>query len=76
MHPVVTMKNWSHHLHDRMRSMGHHIDQHLRNRHFWTGIAVALLVAAFATLTLMMALKTPIESFNTIPYSNPYAPYR
>ena len=76
MHPVITMKNWSHHLHDAMLSMGHHVDQHLRSRHFWTGIAVALVVAAFMTLVILLALKTPLESLNTAPHSNPYLPYR
>jgi hypothetical protein len=45
MHTAKTIKHWSHHLHDSLLTMGHHIDQHLRSRHFWAGVGITLLIA-------------------------------
>ncbi len=61
MHPVGTIKHWSHHLHDGMIFMWHEIDQHLRSRHFWAGIAVALLIVGFIALMVFLAQQTPVD---------------
>ncbi len=76
MHPVITMKDWSHHLHDSMLAMWHHMDQHLRSRHFWVGVGVTLLIVGFVMLMLVLARKSPIEVPGTYPYGIPYSPYR
>lgn len=69
MHVAETMKNWSHHLHDGMLTMRHHIWDHLHNRHFWAGIGVALVVIGILTVLFFAAKNAPIQ------YSYPYFPY-
>ena len=75
MHPVMTMKNWSHHLHDGMLSMSHHIDEHLHSRHFWAGVGVTLLIAAVVTLLFFAVKYAPSEMPFDYPHSTPYTPY-
>lgn len=73
MHPVITMKSWSHHMHDGMLTTWHHIDQHLRSRHFWAGVGITLLVAGIVMLFILAAKYAP-EMEGTIPLSYPYVP--
>jgi len=61
MHRDTTMKHGGHHLHDSMVNLRHHIDDHLHSRHFWTGVLLALIVVAFATLLFMLAGNTPLN---------------
>ena len=76
MHPVITMKSWSHHLHDGTLSMWHHIDEHLRSRHFWAGVALTLLIGGLVTLLFFVAKNASTEIHTEYPYGIPYAPYR
>ena len=76
MHPVVTMKHWSHHLHDGTQAMWHHIDEHLRSRHFWAGVGVTLLIVGFVALVFMLVKNAPIQMQGEYPYGIPYGPYR
>ena len=78
MHPVITVKHWSHQLHDGMLFVWHEIDEHLHSRHFWTGVAVAALAIGLVTLIIMLAMHSdlPAETFETYPYGIPYGPYR
>ncbi len=55
MHPVITMKSWSHHLHDSMLLAWHEVDQHVHSRHFWAGVALTLLIVGFVALLVLMA---------------------
>ncbi len=77
MHPVTTMKHWSHHLHDGMLAMWHEIDQHLHSRHFWAGVGLTLLIVGIVAL-LFFAVRNapPIETPSNYPYGIPYSPYR
>lgn len=75
MHPVITMKSWSHQLHDSLLIARHEIYEHIRSRHFWTGVAVALLLAGIAAALIMLAMNTPVELMEDFPYG-PYGPYR
>jgi hypothetical protein len=76
MHPIATTKNWSHHLHDGMLSMWHHIDQHLRSRHFWAGVGITLLIVGFVAMLLFLAKNAPINAPIDSPSSMPYSPYQ
>ena len=76
MHPVATTKNWSHHLHDSMLTMRHHISDHLHSRHFWAGVGIALLVVAIMTLLFIAVKNSPIELRSNYPYGIPYTPYQ
>ena len=76
MHPVSTMKNWSHHLHDDMLSFWHHVDQHLHSSHFWVGVGVTLFFVGLLTLFVLLAWKFPIELEGGYPGGYPYAPFR
>ena len=76
MHPVVTMKHWSHHLRDGMTSAWHHIDQHLHSRHFWMGMGIALLAVFFVSIVFLLITQAPFESTAPYPHSFPYGPYR
>jgi hypothetical protein len=69
------MKSWSHHLHDGMLSMWHHIDEHLRSRHFWAGVGITLLLVGFVTLLIFAVKNAPIESGEFQTYGIPYSPY-
>ncbi len=73
MHPIATAKDWSHHLHDGMLTAWHHIDQHLRSRHFWTGVGITLLVIGLVALFIVLAKNAPTE-LPSYPYSYPYGP--
>ena len=63
MHPVATIKLWS-----------HHISEHLHSRHFWAGVGVALLIVGLMTLLFIAANNTAIEWQGTYPYGSPYIP--
>lgn len=76
MHAIENVKNWSHHLHDGMLNMCHHIDQHLHSRAFWTGVIIALVIVSLITLVVMLSKRFPVDSIETYPLSNPYMPYR
>jgi len=76
MHPVITMKHWSHHLHDGMLAAGHHIDQHLRSGRFWIGVGFTLLAAGLAALIVILAKNAPLMLPGEYLMGNPYLPYR
>ena len=76
MHPVTTMKHWSHALHEGMLTMRHHIGDHLHSRHFWVGVGITLLLVGVAALLFFLSKHTPIMSPGEYPYSIPYTPYR
>jgi hypothetical protein len=76
MHPIATVRHWSHDLHDGTLTMWHHIDDHLRSRHFWAGVGIALLVTGIAMLLIILAKNAPLEFQGEVPYGIPYAPYR
>ena len=71
MHPVIPMKHWSHHLHDRMLTMQHHIAEHLHSRHFWVGVGLTLLIVGIVALLFLLARDAPLIN----PYGFPYSPY-
>ncbi len=71
MHPAETMKHWSHHLHDGMLTLWHHIDEHLHSRHFWVGVLLTLLIVGIVTLLFMLARNAPV----IYPHDYPYVPY-
>ena len=71
MHPVITAKDWSHHLHDDMLHLWHHIDEHLHSRHFWMGVGITLLVVGLVALLFVLASNAPIA----YPQGYPYIPY-
>jgi len=59
MHPIITMKHWS-----------HHVSEHLHSRHFWAGVAITLLIVGVVTLLFILARNAPIA----YPYGFPYTP--
>ncbi len=59
MHPVITLKHWS-----------HHVSEHLHSRHFWDGVVITLLMVGIVTLLFMLARNAPIA----YPYGFPYSP--
>lgn len=62
MHPVSTMKHWS-----------HQVSEHLHSRHFWTGVGITLLIISFAALLFLLIIQSgSFENYNAIPYANPY----
>ena len=65
MHPIITMKHWSHELHDS-------IVEHLHSRHFWVGVGITLLIIGFLTLLLILSKNAPIIYPHEMPR---YAPY-
>lgn len=71
MHPVITMKHWSHHLHDGMLNVRHRIAESLHSRHFWIGVGVALVVVGIVALLILLARDAPFIN----PYGFPYSPY-
>lgn len=71
MHPVITAKDWSHHLHNSMLTLWHHIDEHLHSRHFWMGVGITLLVVGVVTLLFILARNAPLVYPNNLPY-HPY----
>lgn len=73
MHATETIKHWSHQLHDGMRTMWHHIGDHLHSRHFWAGIGVTLLVIGLMVLLFFVAKNAPIQS--SYPYVGPFGAY-
>ena len=75
MHTAETMKHWGHHLHDGMLTMGHHIDQHFRSRHFWAGVGITLLIVVLVTALIILAKNAPLNVPTDFPYSIPYGPY-
>ncbi len=75
MHPVTTMKHWSHHLHDGMMNAMHHIDEHLHSRHFWAGVGITLLIIGFITMFFMFARNAPVHMPMEFRYGLPYTPY-
>ncbi len=76
MHPVIAITHWSHHLHDGMLFMWHHIDEHLHSRHFWAGVGITLLLAGIVSLLFIAAKNAPFSSPMEYPYGIPYMPYR
>lgn len=71
MHPVTTMKHWSHHLHDGMPNLRQHISEHLHSRHFWVGVGLTLLVVGLVALLFILARNAPM----VYPHDLPYHPY-
>ena len=61
-------------MHDGLLSLWHHIDQHLRSRHFWTGVGITLVIVGIVTLLLLLAMEAPVETFGTYPTGMPYGP--
>jgi hypothetical protein len=76
MHPVVTIRHWSHHLHDGMLTLRRQIDQHLHSRHFWIGVGAALLIIGLVTLFIVVAQNAPFVIPTEYPAGSPYIPYR
>ena len=76
MHPIATTKHWSHHVHDGMLTMWHHIDEHIRSRHFWAGVAVTLMFVVLMTLLFFAVKNAPVELPAEHPSAIPYSPYR
>jgi hypothetical protein len=70
MHKETTMKHGSHRLHDGMLTLWRHIDEHLHSRHFWAGVAIAILIVGIVTMLFILARNAPIM-YPTAPYS-PY----
>ena len=71
MHPMMTISHWSHHWHENMQMLRHHISDHFYSRHFWVGVGVTLLVIGILTLLFIAARYAPY----TYPQNIPYAPY-
>ena len=71
MHTTTTLKHWSHHLHDAMLTIRHHISEHLHSRHFWVGVVLTLLLVGMAVLLLTLAGNAPV----IYPHNLPYPPY-
>ncbi len=59
MHPVITLKHWS-----------HHVSEHLHSHHFWAGVVITLLIVGIVALLFMLARNAPI----VYPYGFPYSP--
>lgn len=76
MHPMITVMHWSHHLHDNLLVAWHEIDQHLHSRHFWTGVAIALLIVGFIALMITLLANAPAGPLGERPFGLPYGPYR
>ncbi len=74
MHPIMTAKSWSHHLHDGALAAWHQIDQHLRSRHFWTGVGIALLAIGLVALVITLVRNAPLQGDYL--YGSPYGFYR
>ncbi|MBC8207077.1 MAG: hypothetical protein ISR85_05790 [Kiritimatiellales bacterium] len=68
MHPVVTMMNWSHHLHDNMLAIWHVMDQHIHSRHFWHGVMLTLLIIGFIVLLVLAFMNAPSIPYSGVPY--------
>ncbi len=68
MHVALTMKTWSHHLHDGMLSLWHHIDEHFHSRHFWAGVVLTLLIAGVIALLFILAKEAPYIYPPDLPY--------
>lgn len=73
MHPVITMKHWSHHLHDSMLSTWHHIDEHLHSHQFWAGVMLTLIILGIVTMLAILAWNAPIMHHQL--EMPPYVPY-
>lgn len=71
MHPVITMKHWSHHLHDSMLTLKQHVTEHLHSRHFWAGVMITLLILGFLTMLYILARNAPF----IYPQEYPFIPY-
>ena len=76
MHPVISIRHWSHHLHDGMLNMRHEIDQYLHNRHFWIGVAVTLAFIGLVALLIILAEHAPIMMPSDSPAGTTFIPYR
>ncbi len=76
MHLNLTLKHWSHHLHDDMLRFEHTVSTHFHSRHFWIGLGAALLLIGLMTLLLIWAWRMPAESFDGFDYMYPYMYYR
>ncbi|MDF7825876.1 hypothetical protein P4B35_17740 [Pontiellaceae bacterium B12227] len=62
MHPVSSLKHWS-----------HHVSEHLHSRHFWAGVGVTLLVIGTVALLFVLIMKSvPVEIYDAAPYASPY----
>lgn len=70
MHRETTMKHGSHHMHDSMQTMWHHIDEHFHSSHFWVGVGVTLLFVGLAILLFNLAGNAPLQ-LRFLPY-RPY----
>jgi len=71
MHPVMTMKNWSRHLHDGTLMLWRQVNDHLHSRHFWVGVGMTLLLLGILALLFSLARNTPY----LYPRNYPYTPY-
>lgn len=76
MHPVMTMKNWGHHLHDDMLRIEHAASMHLHSHRFWFGVGAALLFIALLTLLILWAWRMPAGTFDGLDHMYPYMYYR
>ena len=74
MHPLNTMKHWSHHLHDDMLRFEHVLSTQCHNHRFWIGVGIAVLFISLMTLLFVWAWRTPgtIDGFE---YMYPYMYY-
>ncbi len=71
MHPITTMKHWSHQLHDGMATLRHHIQGHLHSHHIWAGVAFTTLIAVIFAAMFILARHAPL----IYPQGIPYLPY-
>lgn len=76
MHPVITMKHWSHSLHDGALATWHQIALHLGSRHFWTGVGATLLAIGLVALLAILTKNTPVQSRDFDPYGVPFSEHR
>ena len=76
MHPVMTMKNWGHHLHDDMLRFEHSVSEHIHSPHFWVGACVALLIIAVMTFLMFWAMRVDPGTIDGFDYMYPYMYYR
>ena len=59
MHPVITMKHWS-----------HQVSEHLHSRQFWVGVGITLLIIGVITLLFILSRNAPIA----YPHGYPFSP--
>jgi hypothetical protein len=59
MHPVMTMKSWSHHVHDGGITTWQEIDHLAHNGTMWAAMGVALFVTAVVALMFYLTMSVP-----------------